>query len=508
MTTSRPSRRVLAAPRTFAAVLTLALALFGADATRSAAPLAAAPAAVAASAVAGATASGSSFTFTGSGWGHGVGMSQYGAQGLAKAGRSHTQILQTYYSGAAVQSRSLSDDLRVLIASGRPTLTLVATGHTTINGVGNLAAGAKVTLQRSGGSIKLTGALDKTVAGPLTVRYFGNPLTVTPGNSYRYGQLSVSIDPAGGLRAVVTGLTMQQYLYGLAEMPASWHAQALRAQAVAARTFAQKRRDSRAGKLDYDLLSTTQDQVYAGTKNEHPQWVSAVDVTADQVVTHGGDLIDAVYFSTSGGHTESGDYVWSSNPGYLTGVPDPFEANANSPHASWSRTYTGAQLGAWFKLGTVSSVQILGTLGVSQRVDRATIRLTGTGGTVEVTGTKFRSTVNQQIGVPQLMSTRFAVVGSGSPISSGPPSGTWHTAYSSGRTVIVGGTATDPDGAPKVKVVSTMGTVVATRIRDTVNGSFLVTWNGAPGTRRVCVSVIDVPSGAETSLGCRDVVVK
>ena len=188
---------------------------------------------------------------------------------------------------------------------------------------------------------------------------------------------------------------MQQYLYGLGEMPSSWPAAALQAQAIAGRTFAQKRRDARSG-ADFDLYGSVLHQSYTGTTHAAPAWVAAVDATDGQVVTHGGALIDALYSASSGGHTENSEFVWVSALPYLRGVPDPHDGSGGNPHASWSHTVTGAQLGDWFDLGTVSSVEVLGTLGVSGRVDKATIRLTGTAGTRDVSGSSFRSTVNSR----------------------------------------------------------------------------------------------------------------
>ena len=77
-----------------------------------------------------------------------------------------------------------------------------------------------------------------------------------------------------------------------------------------------------------------------------------------------------------------------------------------------------------------------------------------------------------------------------------------------GRSIIVGGTASDPDGAPLVRVTSTMGSQRAVREMRATNGSYLFVWTGSPGTRNVCTTVVDVPTGGEVSLGCRDVVVK
>lgn len=453
-----------------------------------------------------------SFTFTGSGWGHGVGMSQWGARGMAAAGTWYTQILGHYYSGATVVTQSVSDDLKVLLAERTGTFTLVTGGTTSILGIGTVGPGATITLTRSGPNMVISGALSATVGGPVLVQYAGaGDLRVSPpGYSYRYGILAVGPDANGGLRAVVGGLGMQQYLYGLGEMPSSWPTEALKAQATASRTFAQKRRNGR-GSADFDLYGSVLHQAYTGTKYQVPAWTGAVDATTGRVVTHSGALIDAVYSASSGGHTEHSEVVWVSPVPYLRGVPDPYDVGGGNPHTSWTRTYTGAQLGSWFGIGTVTSVQVLGPLGVSGRVDRATIRLTGTGGTRDIAGASFRSTVNSRSPGAQLMSTKFTVgAGGGGSAGSGggPPTGNVHTAYADGRTIIIGGTASDPDGAPVVRVVSTMGSTRATRETRAVNGSFLVTWTGDPGTRNVCVTLLDNPGGQGVSLGCRDVVVK
>lgn len=460
-----------------------------------------------------ASASGSSFTFTGSGWGHGVGMSQWGARGMAAAGHSHTQILGHYYRGTQVTTRAEASDLRVLIAQQVPTFTLTTGGTTTVSGVGTVGAGARLTMSRSGSSVRITGALNATVNGAVTVGYAGNgDLAVSPpGYSYRYGSLRISPDPAGGLRGVIGGLSMRAYLYGLGEMPSSWPAAALRAQAVAGRTFAQKRRDLRGG-ADFDLYGSVLHQAYTGTRHQAPAWTAAVDATSGQVVTYGGGLIDAVYSSSSGGHTENSEVVWVAPVPYLRGVPDPHDSGGGNPHASWSRTYTGAQLGSWFGIGTVTSVRILGSTGVSGRVDKATVELVGTGGTRQVGGASFRATVNSRSPGAALMSTRFTVGGRAPAPAPAPanamPTGHLHTATAEGRTVVIAGSARDPQGVPLVRVVSTMGRERAVRDVRPTDGEFRVSWVGAPGTRNVCVTVHDQPTGGGVSLGCRDVLVK
>ena len=466
-----------------------------------------------------------SFTFSGGGWGHGVGMSQWGARGMAAQGSSAGDILTHYYSGTAVGPVGISDDLRVLLAVNA-TFTLAAGGPTTFGqfgggAVGSTGAGGTVTVGRSGNAITLNGAVNSSVDSALVVTYAGSPLRVSPpGYRYAYGTLLVTLDAGGGLRAVIVGLGMQQYLYGLGEMPSSWPAEALKAQAIAGRTFAQKLagRANRSAS-DFDLYGGLPHQTYLGWEKESgamgDSWRAAVDATAGVAVTYGGGLIDAVYSASSGGHTENSEIVWVSALPYLRGVPDPTDGTGGNPNGSWSRTYSGTQLGSWFGIGEVTSVAVLGTVGVSGRLDKATIRLVGTGGTKDVTGASFRTWVNAASPGAQLMSSKFTV-GGAAPAAPAPappaptvlPFGVLDVARADHRTIIVAGRALDPDGAPTVRIVSTMGSQVATRDVRPLNGQFLAAWTGGPGTRSVCVSLLDSPSGQAVPLGCRNVVVK
>jgi SpoIID/LytB domain protein len=353
---------------------------------------------------------GTTFTFTGGGWGHGVGMSQYGMLGMAQAGRSYSQILSTYYPGASLVTRAPTDNLRVLLAERAGALTFVTAGSTTFGSAGTIAAGRTVKVVRSGGQLRLSGAVNATLSN-FDIAWNGDLHITELRTKYRYGRIRIAADPGGGVRAIAHELTMNQYLYGIAEVPASWHTHALRAQVVAARTFAQKRRDSRAGRLDFDLLSTVTDQVYSGSTHQHPRWVEAVNATNAQMLTHGGALIDAVYSSSNGGHSESAQYVWGGKVPYLTARRDTWDGVASNPNRSWTRTYTAGQIGSWFGVGTATQVVVLGGSGASGRVDRARIRVVGTAGVREMSGNEFRAKVNSHnpARANQLLSTKFVV---------------------------------------------------------------------------------------------------
>ncbi len=459
------------------------------------------------------------FTFVGSGWGHGVGMSQWGARGLAAQGVTAPQILNAYYQGTTL---STAPDLGVRVLLGTSssfTFTPTApVGYSVLFGAGLGTSAAPVTATASGSSIVLTGGVSATTTTTVAVSFAGSPMRMTP-PGYRYNRGTIALIPTGsGTVQAVLSISMREYLYGLGEMPSSWPAAALQAQAIAGRTFAQKKVETTPGSGTYDIVGGLPDQSYLGFDKEGAamglQWVAAVESTDTQVVRYGSGLIDAVYSASSGGQTESSESVWVSAVPYLRSVADPADLTGGNPNASWTRTFSGSQLGAWFGLGNVTSVQVLGPLGTSGRVDKATIRLTGTGGTRDVTGASFRATVNASAPSAQLMSTRFGVGAAPGTATSPPPpantlpGGSITVAKADGRTLVMAGTALDAQGAPRVRVVSTMGSEVVVRDVQSVNGQWLAVWTGRKGTRNVCVSLLDSPTGQSVGIGCRDVTVK
>lgn len=446
-------------------------------------------------------------------------MSQWGARGMAAQGSDVAQILGHYYTGTTI-SPGGTGSIRVLLGTaGSFTFTPSApVGFSVFGGAGLGTTAAPVTATATGGTISLTGGVGGATTAAVAVSFAGAPMRMTPPNT-RYNRGTIVLVPTGnGSIQAVLSISMQEYLYGLGEMPSSWPAAALQAQAIAARTYAQLKVESTRGGGTYDIVGGLPDQSYIAYEKEAgamgPQWVAAVNATDGQVLRYGGSLISATYSASSGGYTENSENVWVSAVPYLRGVPDPADLTGGNPNASWSRTYSGAQLGAWFGLGQVTSVQVLGPLGVSGRVDKATIRLTGTGGTRDLSGATFRSTVNAAAPSAQLMSTLFRVQGAAPvtppppPPANRPPGGSITVAKADGRTIIVAGTAADPDGAPRVRVVSTMGSDVAVRETQSVNGLWLVVWTGGKGTRSICVTVLDNPTGNGTGIGCRNVTVK
>ena len=150
----------------------------------------------------------------------------------------------------------------------------------------------------------------------------------TTDNHYQWGELAVyarDFAPDSTLWVVLEGLTMDQYIYGLAEVPASWPDATLQTQAVAGRTYAYdrivSRRASSSWDFPWDLYSTVDDQVYHGYDKETgsfgANWTANVDATSDQVMLYNGDPITAFYSSSNGGWSEDSGYV------FVTSLPLP-----------------------------------------------------------------------------------------------------------------------------------------------------------------------------------------
>ena len=374
----------------------------------------------------------------GGGWGHGVGMSQYGAEGMARQGRSATQILQHYYQGVSIQTHGPWNDLRVLLEQADATYEVTATwaftvtctrgGSATINPGQVLRVGGNATtlwVKRNDDEVCGSPIAAGSSGARASVDLGGKPVTLRRGGAtvgtYGRGTLELSTGVPGcgkSVCAVARGLTMDEYLYGLAEVPSSWSPATLQAQAITGRSYAALRHASPRAPGLYHILATTTDQYYAGwSKESEPtygaRWKAAVDATSGRVLTYGGKIVSANYFSTSGGRTENSEYVWTAATPYLRSVPDP--TDSISPRHAWTREYTLREIGSWFGVSNVRDVRIVGGVGVSGRTDKATIEIVGST-TKRVTGNQFRSTINARVPDSRaLWSTKFTLATSSFP---------------------------------------------------------------------------------------------
>ena len=235
----------------------------------------------------------------------------------------------------------------------------------------------------------------------------------------------------GSMRMVVNGsgveainiLSMDDYLRAVvpAEMPASWAIEALKSQAVAARSYAYVR--LKPGK-DFDVKPTTANQVYSGYSHEKAASNLAVSSTSGQVVMYSGKVADAFFFAIGGGATENNEDVWgvssagkitSNSIPYLRGIsdigPNGVAYDSMAKDYAWSSaSFTMSQLGTILgrdsrtAVGTLESVTF--DRGFSGRIYRATI--VGSTRTVYVSGAIFKAVYNaNRLSGPQLRSTMF-----------------------------------------------------------------------------------------------------
>ena len=333
------------------------------------------------------------FVITGHGWGHGVGMSQYGAYGYAQKGVGYAKIVLHYFPGTELGDAPVSK-VRVLLTNGVGTLPVGSAADFHVRD----ATGAAHDV--TAGNYTLTPALKLKVDGAATAKALPGPLLFQPGSAplqlkhlYR-GSIQVDV-VSGKLRAInVVGL--EQYLYGVvpSEMPFNWLPEALKAQAVVARSYALATRKTGA----FDLYPDTRSQVYLGIEHERPSTNAAVDATAGQVVLYQGQVAKTYFFSTSGGRTASAEDVWGAPVPYLVSVSDPYDSI--SPYHNWGPfAYTGARLAKMLKLkGRVTDLQP--ELNSSGRIKALTV--VGTKETVTIPGNELR----QRLGV---RSTWFSV---------------------------------------------------------------------------------------------------
>ncbi len=321
-----------------------------------------------------------SFVFSGRGWGHGVGMSQYGALGYAEDGLPYGEILAHYYTGATLGPAPVAK-LRVLLAEAKGTVTVASESPFRVRDVFGKTYPLPAGKQPLGPKLEVTGDGPTDLTGPVTFLPGKSPISLD-GVAYR-GQLEVAV-VAKKLNAIdVVGL--EDYLAGVVprEMPAAWAAEALKAQAVAARSYALAHRA--VGK-SFDLYADVRSQVYGGIPAEDARATAAIEATAGEVLFYAGKIVDALFHSTSGGRTVSAQEAFGSDVPYLVAVDDPH--SDLSPVNRWGPTpVSDVTIRKGFSLAT----PVLGlTLarGPSGRVRSATV--TTTKGTKVVTANELR----------------------------------------------------------------------------------------------------------------------
>ena len=279
------------------------------------------------------------FTLVGRGWGHGIGMCQWGAYGYALHGWTYEQIIAHYYTGVKL-GHIADDSIRVMLNEGLGSVKISSGSAYTVVGGGKpktLPGGATATVTWSGSAYRVSaGGKSYSLSAPVLFTPGNGQLKLKNKNQVGYaghykGTLRVIHYTAGLM--VVNRLPLDQYVCGVLpdEVSPSWPLEALKAQAVAARSYAAR---ALGGTGPFDVYCTVRSQVYVGTDQWAATTTKAVDQTAGVVPLYGGKPIVAYYFSTSGGHTENIENVWGTSPvPYLKGVVDKYDYY--SPYHIW-----------------------------------------------------------------------------------------------------------------------------------------------------------------------------
>jgi SpoIID/LytB domain protein len=368
--------------------------------------------------------------FYGRGYGHGVGMSQYGARGRALAGQDAAAIVAHYYQGTTLGTTDPKRAVRVLVlqsfkaSATRPLRLYGRGGSWTIDGIAvTFPRDAQLRVTKAGAGFRLVVRskaggllLDQHSTGSVRVRAgtaAGARIQVwsKPGTYDRYRGAIRLRSTKSGIDAI-NETQLDLYLRGVVpvEMPASWPVEALRAQAIAARSYAAHRLHPKTGQ--WDLYDDGRTQAYRGSLAEKATTNAAIADTAGQVLRSGTRIANTLFHSTGGGATEDNENVFTTSTGkivagpvsYLRGsndrAPDGTAYDAGAPRESWqTAAYTLEQLSAVFgadartNVGTLDGLD-LSNVGVSGRLISVTLH--GSLGTKTVSGAVFRTVFNAE----------------------------------------------------------------------------------------------------------------
>ena len=383
------------------------------------------------------------FVFSGSGWGHSIGMSQYGAYGQASLDdATYDEIIGYYYDGVAIETLAevvaaghiagdhplVTDDTPVWVGLRQSELSVQVTAVggdfelcQTVDGLPVCAdlgwsAGLPETWEIATAEVDEIQGCEVTRVDPepgegeeppigfgtceMTIVWGGDgqadrvaldgAICTDTGAVGREclgrGTLQFRADQVAEGFHIALEIGVEEYMYGLGEMPSSWPEEALKAQVLAGRSYLARRvlvfedpeaatasgpgfSDGRKASCWCHLFSSSQDQNYVGHAKEADAtyshlWMTAVDDTGGQVITHPdaapATVILAFYHSSSGGHTESNAAVWGTTAlPYLVPVVDPWsnDESVANPYVEWTISATAAELAIEMEWDEVTHIE-------------------------------------------------------------------------------------------------------------------------------------------------------
>lgn len=359
------------------------------------------------------------FQLSGLGYGHGIGMSQFGAEGMGRLGKNYREILKFYYPGTSVAQVGAGRQITVglsgvvrgtpqgtgVVVPARKGLSLIYKGaqvalpsrvggkpvdnFRVVKGSGGLAVWAV----SSAKSAKVKGGMSGSVSWRTNAAVDKSRIAVQSASGstrvYR-GFLEVAAGSSSVL--AINRVLLEHYLRSVvsSEVPSSWTDAALKAQAVAARSYAMLAQvNARAAHRAYDICDTTYCQVYSPISAESGPEVDAVRATSREYLRDAGQPVFAMFSSANGGYSVSG-----GRP-YLVAKPDPYDGvvtgSSNWGH-SWTTAVSASKLqNAWPQIGTLRKLKVLGRDGNGQWGGRVlSVGLVGSKSTISVSADSFR----------------------------------------------------------------------------------------------------------------------
>ncbi|MDI3518015.1 MAG: stage sporulation protein [Caldanaerobacter sp.] len=361
------------------------------------------------------------------GYGHGVGMTQFGAKGMAEQGFKYDEIIKYYYTGVDINKVDTSNvNVKVKISLDVTSQDIKITSSQPYNVIykvkddstGQIIEKQETFLPDSVTSINyLDGNILIANSQSPEIRTSVDMVKIVPTNDgvlfyvnkarpYE-GEFRIYPNPnsiPSGLD-LINVLPIEEYLRGVvpAEMSPSWPEEALKAQILAARTYALVRiKDENI----FDVYDTTLSQVYKGISIADPKIDQLIESTKGEVVTYGGKLADTVYSASAGGYTVDSFFAWKKDVPYLKGKPDPYDTSKYATYW-WNVSISRSQIEkAYPQIGAVLNVEI-----TKKMFDRPVeIKITGTKGIITVGNDDFRKAIEDAAGQKLFASEYFDIV--------------------------------------------------------------------------------------------------
>ena len=297
---------------------------------------------------------------------------------------------------------SQSDNIRIAVLKGVESVRIEGTGLAVTDDQGRkLDIPSPATVKRYGNGLSVNGmSVRRLIAGASRGEL---KVVLVNGKGYRNG---VEIQPVEKGLVVINELAMEDYLAGIinCEISSQWSMEAVKAQAVVARSYAVFQREARKN-MPYHLESSVLDQVYAGCDLEDLRAVRAVRETAGEVLLYNGKVIQAFFHSSCGGHTEAAENVWSFGMPYLRGVDCKYCLVA--PSSEWTLTISLNKLESILRKGGYDVTDLRGFIPLSRhksgRIDSLSILFDN--GSVNLAAVDFRKLVGYSV----IKSTSFDV---------------------------------------------------------------------------------------------------